>query len=311
MLTPDQDSGSLRAWCLLQILQELGCKVAFVADNLEHSQPYTHDLQQLGIEVLHHPYLSSVESYLRFHAHEHDVIVLCRHYIAKHYVGLIREVAPNVRIVFDTIDLHFLRLRRQAELDGQAASRKAADVAFREEVGIVAKSDATLVVSSDEAKVLAREVPQARVHIVSNVHEPVDFVAPAAGRRDLLFVGGFQHPPNVDAVEYYASEIWPLFHQRHPQARTLVVGSRMPDSLRRLGESAGLDMLGYVPDLSEPVARRPVLRVPIEVWGRGQGQDQSKHELWPAGGRHPGIRGGDVPDRRARRATGGQCRRLR
>ena len=251
MLMPDQDSGSLRARCLLQILQEFGCKVAFVADNLEHPQPYTHDLQQLGIEVLHGPYLSSVKSYLRSHAHEHDVIVLSRHYIAKHYVGLIRKVAPNARIVFDTVDLHFLRLRRQAELDGQDASRKAADIAFREEVGIVAKSDATLVVSSDEANVLAREAPQAHVHIVSNVHAPVDSVAPAAGRRDLLFVGGFRHPPNVDAVEYYASEIWPLFHQRHPQARTLVVGSRMPDSLRRLGESVGLDMLGFVPDLSE------------------------------------------------------------
>jgi GT2 family glycosyltransferase/glycosyltransferase involved in cell wall biosynthesis len=51
MLTPDQDSGSLRTWRLLGILCELGCKVTFMADNLESSQPYTRQLQQQGIEV--------------------------------------------------------------------------------------------------------------------------------------------------------------------------------------------------------------------------------------------------------------------
>lgn len=254
MLTPDQDSGSVRTWRLLGILQEMGCKVTFVADNLEHTQPYTNQLQQSGIEVLHQPYVRSVNAHLRAHAQEYDLIVLCRHYIAKNYVGLIRDYAPRVRIAFDTIDLHFLRLRRKAELDGLDASRRAAEVAYREELDVIAKSDATLVVSSDEVAVLALEVPQARVHIVSNVHAPVAFVAPVNTRRDALFVGGFQHPPNVDAVEYYAREIWPLFRQQHPDARTLIVGSRMPESLRRLGESAGLEMLGYVPDLTDLLA---------------------------------------------------------
>ena len=35
MLTPDQDSGSLRTIRLLRILAQMGCKVTFIADNMD------------------------------------------------------------------------------------------------------------------------------------------------------------------------------------------------------------------------------------------------------------------------------------
>jgi glycosyltransferase involved in cell wall biosynthesis len=86
------------------------------------------------------------------------------------------------------------------------------------------------------------------------VHDPSEEVAPLAGRAHILFVGGFQHPPNVDAVEFYARDIWPAFQQAHPGVKTYIVGSRMPAALRRLGEAAGLEMLGYVADLQPLLA---------------------------------------------------------
>ena len=61
-----------------------------------------------------------------------------------------------------------------------------------------------------------------------------------------MFVGGFQHPPNVDAVEYYANEIWPLLTELCPDLETYIIGSRMPDRLKKIGESKGLKMLGFV-----------------------------------------------------------------
>jgi glycosyltransferase involved in cell wall biosynthesis len=60
MLTPDQDAGSLRMFEMLGIMRDMGCKVTFVADNLEHRQPYVSQIQAMGVEVLHHPYLSSI-----------------------------------------------------------------------------------------------------------------------------------------------------------------------------------------------------------------------------------------------------------
>jgi GT2 family glycosyltransferase/predicted nucleic acid-binding Zn-ribbon protein len=64
MLTPDQDSGSVRTQAMLELAVEMGSKVTFVADNLEHRQPYVADLQARGVEVLFHPYVKSIAELL-------------------------------------------------------------------------------------------------------------------------------------------------------------------------------------------------------------------------------------------------------
>jgi hypothetical protein len=90
MITPDHDSGSVRMQAMLELMVGLGCKVSFVADNLEYRQPYVRDLQQAGVEVWHHPFVASVEQLLRERGGEYDLIVLCRHYIAINYIDAVR-----------------------------------------------------------------------------------------------------------------------------------------------------------------------------------------------------------------------------
>ena len=249
MLTPDQDSGSLRTVRLLKILRDLGCKVTFAADNLLADEPYGQLLRDEGIEVLHAPHVQSMKDYLQVHGGDYDVVTLCRHYVAIQYVDLLKNAHPATQIWFDTIDLHYLRLRRQYELDGAQATLKMADLAYSEELAVITQSDLTIVVSDAEVAALGQEMPHARVALISNIHEIDQSKVASSGRKNVLFVGGFQHPPNIDAVEYYGNEIWPLFKAACPEAETWVIGSRMPDKLKRWGESQGLQMLGFVEDL--------------------------------------------------------------
>ena len=250
MLTPDQDSGSLRTWRIMEILQGLGAKVTFVADNLQRLEPYARDLQQLGVEVLYAPQVRSVANYIEQHGAQYDVITLCRHYIAINYCDLIRRKCPRAQIWFDTIDLHYLRLRRQYALDGLDATKAMGELAYQEEMAVVDAADVTLVVSDVEVEELSRERPSARVEVLSNIHVSRATVAPRDSRQHIMFVGGFQHPPNIDAVEYYARDIWPQVEAANPGIKTYIIGSKMPESLRKLGEAAGLDMLGFVDDLA-------------------------------------------------------------
>ncbi|MDC0411150.1 glycosyltransferase [Luminiphilus sp.] len=250
VLTPDQDSGSLRTFRLLRILIQLGCKVTFAANNLLADEPYSQALRDEGIEVLHAPYVQSMSDYLRAKGNSYDVVVLCRHYIAIGLVDLLRECHPKTKVWFDTIDLHYLRLRRQYELDGKSATRDLAEHAYQEESQVIAKSHMTIVVSEVEAATLAQEIPSAKVALISNVHDVGETKTQFEGRQGILFVGGFQHPPNIDAVEYYGNEIWPLVRAACPEAETIIIGSRMPDSLKKWGEQQGLTMLGFVEDLS-------------------------------------------------------------
>ncbi|HET8585052.1 MAG TPA: glycosyltransferase, partial [Casimicrobiaceae bacterium] len=267
MLTPDQDAGSVRMQALLEIATELRCKVTFVADNLEHREPYVSELARRGVEVLFHPYVRSIPELLVTRGREFDEIVVSRHYVAARHLDTIRQAAPQARVVFDTVDLHFLREERLAALNGGYAAGVAARAKRNEELALIAKADVTLVVSDAEQDVLRELAPSSRVMRVSTIHEPADEIAPWEGRQGLLFVGGFQHPPNVDAMRWYAQDVLPHVRRLLPGVKTYVIGSRMTASIEALA-SDDLVVLGYVPDIAPYLASCRVSISPLR-YGAG------------------------------------------
>lgn len=249
MLTPDQDSGSVRTLAMLELMVEAGCKVTFVADNLEHRQPYVADLQQRGVEVLFHPYARSVTDVIVERGRSVDLVVIARHYIAAKHLDTVRTYAPQALVAFDTVDLHFLRAERLAALEGHAAAEASARARRDEELALIRRADVTIVVSPVERDVLARLAPDAKVLLLSNIHEPLPGAKPRAERAGLVFIGGFQHPPNVDAVLWYAREVLPALRARLPGLVTYVVGSRVPATIRALA-APDLVVTGFVADVA-------------------------------------------------------------
>ena len=249
MLTPDHDAGSLRMQAILEILTSLHCKVTFVADNLEYRQPYVAQLQKGGIEVLFHPYTASIADLLSKRGGEFDIVLMSRHYVAVQHLNAVRTFAPKALVVFDTVDLHFLRTERQAELEGSAIARAAARAKRDEELALIRKADVTLVVSPYEQALLAELVPDARVMVLSTIHELLPGGKPFAEREGLVFIGGFQHPPNTDAVLWYAKEILPRVREALPGAKTYIVGSKVPANVRALATEDFI-VTGYVPDVT-------------------------------------------------------------
>lgn len=268
MITPDQDSGSIRMFNLLKLLKREGFHVTFVADNLEYQHRYVSQLQQLGIEVYFNEWTGgSVEKLLRRLGPELDYIIFCRHYIASQYVPEVRSLAPRARIIFDTVDLHFVREQREAELHNSSAMLKASKATREQELGLIRACDVTLVVSDFEKNLLAELVPEARVEIVSNIHSHIPDRPGYALREGILFVGGFRHPPNVDAINWYAKEVLP--HLRHllPNVVTKVIGSNMPDSLKALA-SEDLELLGFIENIEPYLQKARVSIAPLR-YGAG------------------------------------------
>jgi O-antigen biosynthesis protein len=249
MLTPDHDAGSMRMQAILEILTSLRCKVTFVADNLEYRQPYVSELQRRGVEVLFHPFAGSIAELLARRSAEFDMVVMSRHYVAVKHLDAVRSFAPRALVVFDTVDLHFLRTERQAELEGSSLARAAARAKREEELALIRKADVTLVVSPFEQALLADLVPKARVMVLSTIHDLLPGGKPFAQREGLVFIGGFQHPPNADAVLWYAKEILPRVREAIPGARTYIVGSNVPANVRALAAEDFI-VTGYVPDVT-------------------------------------------------------------
>ena len=267
MITPDQDSGSVRLLNLLQMLKADGHHVTFVADNLDGDIKYASQLTVMGVEVLHGRFAGSVRKVLRDRGSTYNVIVFCRHYIASRYIDVVRSLAPKAKIIFDTVDLHFVREQREALLHKNTAMARASEVTRAKELHVIAKSDVTVVVSDFEKQLLAEIAPQAHVEIISNIHSATP-VCPENGERSgILFVGGFRHPPNIDAVTWYANEILPYVRQALPNVVTTIVGSNMPDAVKQLARE-GLEIRGYVPDTA-PLLRSARVSIAPLRYGAG------------------------------------------
>ena len=249
MLTPDQDAGSMRMQQVMEILANLGCKVTFAPDNLEYRQPYVMALQQLGVEVQFHPYARSISMLLGTRGDEFDVVILSRHYIAAKHIDAVRAFAPHALVVFDTVDLHFLREERLAELNASPTAKRAAEAKRNQELALIRKADLTLVVSPFEKELLESLEPTVQVMLLSTIHEPLGADRPFAEREGLLFIGGFRHPPNTDAILWYGNEILPRLRERLPGVKTYVVGIDPPATIKALA-AEDLVITGHVPDLT-------------------------------------------------------------
>ncbi|MEW9625026.1 glycosyltransferase [Rhodanobacter geophilus] len=250
-MTPDpgRDSGSLRLAAILRILDGQGWSVAFCPDDGRATSGEIAALGALGCEVLCKPEITNLPDWLRRHGGELHAVMLCRHTVAGQYEALVRRYAPQAKLLFDTVDLHFLREQRAAELAGSDAMRQQAENSRRSELALIEQADISFVVSPHEQALLRQLLPAARVELLSNIHDVRGCRRPHAERRDLVFIGGYGHPPNSDAMRWISHEILPRIRQSMPGMRLHVLGD-IPDAVCRELASPGLEFHGRVPDLA-------------------------------------------------------------
>lgn len=247
--TYDKDAGSLRMFSMLKILVELGNKVTFIGDNLLRMEPYTQELQQKGIEVIYAPYIHSVEEYLAKYGKLFDIVILSRAHIAANHISSVKRYCDKAEIVFDTVDLQFLRESRRAEVENSKKVLEEAGKLKRLEFRLARMSDITFVVSPVEKEIMLTEDPSLRIEVVSTIHQITQPQRSFSERRDIMFVGGFAHQPNIDAVEWFVREIFPLIKEKIPAIKFYVVGSEPPREITRLN-SNDIIITGYVKDLA-------------------------------------------------------------
>ncbi len=262
MPTPDQDSGSVRMLAIVNLLVDLGHEVTFVAHG---GEPGIVTPGLRASTILHG--LDATEAHLRDEGTSYRYAVLSRPWQGHRFLPQVRALAPQATVIYDTVDLHWIRLSRAARLTGDPALREEADLVRSLERANVAGCDLTLAITEQERSTLLAEVPRARVEVVPNIHEVSPWRKPLSGRRDLLFIGGFEHRPNVDAVCWFVGEILPRILVRLPDVVFHVVGSKPTPEVERLG-SANVRVVGHVPDPAPYFERSRVFVSPLR-YGAG------------------------------------------
>lgn len=265
---PDKDAGSNAIFQHILALQRLGYKVTFIpGDNMAKIDPYTAELQRRGVECLYHPFYFSVEDVFRKRPLPFDLVYLHRYSNASKYGGMIRQHFPKARILYNVADLHFLRMERQAEIENDPVLRQKAEQMRRLELGAMFFVDCVIVHSAAEAELLTRMAPQINVKIIPWTVEPREVARPETAPSAIAFIGGYRHPPNVDAAKWAAQSLMPALRKEAPGMELLLVGSHMPTEVSALAETDVVP-LGYVRSLDDVFERVRLTIAPLR-YGAG------------------------------------------
>lgn len=247
----DQDAGSKAAFQYLKILRDSGMQVHFIGDNFWHypDTPYLDALTQTGIEVLYgERYANRWREWLRENGRYFDYVILSRPHIAVKYIDLVKEVS-DAKIIYFGHDLHFLREERQYRVTGDERHLEESRYWREKETDLISKADVGYFFSEVEKDVLAEENPALDVDVVPLfIYDR--FIEPdydPSRRRDIMFVGGFAHRPNVDAMQWFVKEVWPRIRAELEGVRLYIIGSNPPEEITALANEE-ITVTGYVSD---------------------------------------------------------------
>lgn len=84
----------------------------------------------------------------------------------------------------------------------------------------------------------------------------------------ILFVGTFYWLPNVQAVKYLATEIWPIIRRKFPEAHLHVVGFRPTKEIQSYNRLPHVKVSGSIKDIRQAYAKAHLLLAPVK-WGKG------------------------------------------
>jgi len=131
---------------------------------------------------------------------------------------------------------------------------------------IFSELDLGIAVSELDRQHLERLCPGGRFAVVENGVDVRAFVPnpDPVEPSTLVWVGGFHHYPNCEAVRFFLEEIYPRIKQEKAETRFYVIGSGIPDWLRRLTTGdPSIVLTGYVDDPLPYIQRAAVFVAPI------------------------------------------------
>jgi len=139
---------------------------------------------------------------------------------------------------------------------------------------VAARANASLFVSDAEAELFRRLSPStaATTHAIANgvdceYFAPTHtFASPFSGPGPhLVFTGTMDYRPNIDAVVWFADEIFPAIRRLRPNATFNIVGSKPSKAVVSLGERDGIHVTGRIPDVRPYLAHADAVVAPLRI----------------------------------------------
>lgn len=266
--TPDCDAGSVTVVNFMILLREMGFQITFIPeDNFCYLPEYTTALQRIGVEVLYAPYVTSVAKHVKEFGQRYDLVFIFRPVVAESHFYTIRKYCEKAKILYYAHDLHFLRMMREADLFADVAKQHAAEEMKVRELAVISCCDASIVVTDIELNVLKTCISAHNVYVFPLLLSTHSASNKFFERCDIVFFGGYQHTPNVDAVHYFVEKIMPFLRIRLPGVRFHIVGSKVPEEIQKM-DADDIIVVGFVEDLVSMLDKMRISVAPLR-YGAG------------------------------------------
>jgi len=228
--------------------------------------------------------LFSQTPYSSWKFHSRQMINAVRRHASKHTFDLVeigtialakyRELLPEVPslLVHHNIESELL-LRRSKNASNPLSRAYLAHQGRklrRFEQHVCEKFDYHTTVSEHDKKTLESMHRDVRVQIVPNGVD-TDYFVPGNDSvlaNSLVFVGGMSWYPNLDAMNYFTSDIWYLIKNKIPDLTMTMIGRDPPGNITRFAQKeTGFKCLGFVEDVRSHISEAAVYVVPLRVGG--------------------------------------------
>jgi len=269
---PDRDAGSRTMMQFIRTYLDMGLSVKFWPENLAYDPEYTPALQQLSVEVFYGAeYKGKFATWIEENGQDLDYVLLSRPHIALGFIDHIKKHS-RAKLLFYGHDVHHLRLQDQRRISPDAPDLARAEAEARDaEHRVWSSVDVIYYPSTSEVAYVADYIATQDGSARARLAQPYYFdmrpaIAPnlPAQRRDLVFVAGFAHPPNIDAACWFCAEVMPLLLAEHPDLKLWLVGSSPSDAVKALS-GPNVEVTGFVSDLrlADHYARARVAVAPL------------------------------------------------
>ena len=248
--TWDKDAGSKTVYSYMMMFRKMGYIVKFMGDNFILNEPYGSLLQQAGIEII---YGNDVQvglwGYLRDNKRNFDFVFLNRPHIAIKYIDFIRQ-NMQTKIIYYGHDLHYIRLQREYDLMGDDNALNEFKYYRNLEFSLLYKADVSYYPSYKEIEEIKKIDDTLKVKAINAYmfDEKEVVTRDFENTKDILFVGGFAHDPNVDAVKWLHESIMPRVKARNSNINLVIVGSNPTDEVKNICNEGGYILKGFVSD---------------------------------------------------------------
>lgn len=252
--TFDQDAGSRTIWQYMKILKKLNFHITFIPFDFHFKTKYIEEMQDQGIEVLYPSFnVISIDDWHQYIARwldkngdYLDYTFILRPHVGEVFLPLCKE-KTKAQVVFHIVDIHHLRMEREDTLSGSKESTNKMKLL---EFDLIKHAHKVTTISEFEKQYIESEVKDTTVEVLPTFLYAEKFplsLNTFTQRSNIMFVGGFNHTPNVDGVFWFIKEVFSKILDKNPDIHFYIVGSNPPPDILAL-ESKNISVLGYVSD---------------------------------------------------------------